>query len=195
VGVAGSAQTLLEPCQIAVHDRLEIGVEHGRREALELAILGDDVGGARDGQARVTALRLIRDGALVRRVQVRVEQAHGERLGARAGGGVERALDAGRVERDQHGAVGRQALDDLEAMLALDDRLGAYERGHEERRDVALGAADLDQIAEAGGRQDRHARAPTLEHRVGADGRAVDEALHVAARDAGRSRRRRPSDR
>ena len=34
--VAGGAQALLEPRQIAVHDRLQICVEHGRREALEL---------------------------------------------------------------------------------------------------------------------------------------------------------------
>jgi len=31
-------------------------------------------------------------------------------------------------------------------------------------------AADLDQVAEAGGREDRHARPATLEHGVGADG-------------------------
>src|SRR6266850_885592 len=66
--------------------------------------------------------------------------------------GVEGALDAGRIERHQHGAIGRQPLDDLEAVLSLDDRLGTHEGRHEERGDIALGAPDLDQVAKAGGR-------------------------------------------
>src|SRR5206468_1545763 len=97
------------------------------------------------------------------------------------------SLDARPVERHQHGTVGSQPLADLEAVLAFDYGLGAHERGHEERRDVALGAADLDQVTKAGGRENGHARATPLQDGVGADGRAVDEPPHVAARDAQRS--------
>jgi len=71
-------------------------------------------------------------------------------------------------------------------MPALDHGLGTDERRHEERGDVAFRAADLDQVAEAGGGEDRHARAAALEDRVGADGRAVDEPPDVTARDAQR---------
>ncbi len=186
VSVAGGAQLLLEPGEVAVHEGLQIGVEHRRREALELAVLGDDVGRAGHGQRRVPALRRVGHRPLVRRVQVGVEEADRERLGAGAHRRVERALDARPIERHQDGAVGREPLDDLEAVLALDDRLRAHEGGHEERGDIALGAADLDQVAEAGGRENGHARAVPLEDGVGADGRAVDEPPHVAARDAER---------
>ena len=184
--VPGHPQALLEPCQIAVHDRLQVRVEHSRREPLELAIFGDHVRRAGHGEPWIPALRGVGDRSLVRRVQIRVQQAHRDRLGAGGHRGVERALDARRVERGQDRAVGRQALEDLEAMLALDDRLGAHERRHEERRNIALGAPDLDQVTETGGRQDRHARTAPLEHGIGADGRTVDEPPHVAARDTQR---------
>jgi len=125
-------------------------------------------------------------GTLVHRVAVRVEQAHRERLGAGGEGGVQRALHAGGIERHQHRAVGAEPLGDLEAVLALDDGLGPDERGHEQRGDVALGPADLDQVPEARGGQHGHPRAAPLEDRVGADGGAVDEPPHLPARDAER---------
>ncbi len=71
-------------------------------------------------------------------------------------------------------------------MLALDDGLGPDEGGHEQRGDISLGAADLDEVAEARGGEDGHARASPLEHGIGAHGGAVDHAPDVRARDAER---------
>ncbi len=72
VRIAGGAQPLLEPGQIAVHDRLQVRIEHGRRKALELPIFGDDVSRAGYGQARIPAFRKVGDRPLMRRVQIRV---------------------------------------------------------------------------------------------------------------------------
>ena len=96
VGVAHRAQLLLEAAQVAVHQGLQVGVEDRRGEALELAVLGHHVGRARHGHARAPALGGIGDAPLVRRVQVGVEQADGDRLGA---GGQGRALRVARFER------------------------------------------------------------------------------------------------
>ena len=71
-------------------------------------------------------------------------------------------------------------------MLALDHRLGPHERRHEQRRDIALGAPDLDEIAKSRRRQDRDPCAAPLEDGVRSDGGAVDEAPHVAGGDAER---------
>src|SRR5262245_41738778 len=71
-------------------------------------------------------------------------------------------------------------------MPALDDGPRAHERRHEERGDVPLGPADLDEVAKARRRDDRDGRAAALEHRIRADRRPVHDAPHVAARDAER---------
>ncbi len=99
VRVAGGEQALLQRGEIALHQRLEVGVEHGGREALELAVLGHHVRGAGDGQSRRAALDRVGDEALVGGVEIGVEQADRHRL--RVGGerAVERALDGGRLER------------------------------------------------------------------------------------------------
>ncbi len=113
-----------------------------------------------------------------------MEEAHRQRLGAGGQRPLERALHARHLEGHQDGAVGRQALDHLEAVLALDHGLGPHERRHEERGDVPLGTPDLDQVAEAGGGEQGHPRAPALEDGVGAYRRAVHEPPHVATGDA-----------
>ncbi len=117
-------------------------------------------------------------------VQVRVEQADGEGFGPAREGVIEGPLHAGRVEGHEHRAVGGEPLDDFEPMPPLHHRLWPDEGGHEEGGNVSLGAPDLDQVAEAGRGHHGHARATPLEHRVGADGGAVDEAPDVAALDA-----------
>ena len=61
VRVARRAQLLLEAGQVAVHQGLQVRVEHRRREALEFAVLGHDVGRARHGHARAPTLGGIRD--------------------------------------------------------------------------------------------------------------------------------------
>ena len=187
VRVAGRQQALFEPREVDVHQRLEVGVQDRGREALELAVLCHDVGRAGHGQAGALALRRVRDRVLVRRVDIRVEQADSHGLGARGERSVERAVHARHVERHQHRAVGVEPLRHLETALAVDDGFRPHEGRHEERGDIALGAADLDQVAKARGGEDGDGSAAPLEHRVGAHGGPVDHAPNVAALDTERA--------
>ena len=62
--------------------------------------------------------------ALVLRVGVRVQKAHGDRLDVLAKETLRRALDAGRVERGDQRAVRSHALGNGQAQPARHDRLG-----------------------------------------------------------------------
>src|SRR5690606_25916031 len=64
------------------------------------------------------------------------------------------------------------------------DRGRTRELDVEQAADQALGAADLDDVAEALGRDDARLRALALEQRVGGDGRAVHEGGDVGVVDA-----------
>ncbi len=184
VRVTRAQQPFFETGQIRVHQRLQVRVQHGGREALELPIFGHHVGGAGHGQAGPLALRRVGHRVLVRRTQIGVKQADGDGLGSGCEGRVEGAVDRAHVERHQHGAVGVEPLCHLEPVLALDDGLRPHEVGHEERGDIALGAADLDQIAEARSGEDGDTCAAPLQHGVRADGGPVHHAPHVSTRDA-----------
>jgi adenosylmethionine-8-amino-7-oxononanoate aminotransferase len=186
VGVPGGGEPRLQAAEVPVHEGLEVGVEDRGREALELPVLGHDVRRAGDRQVRPPPLRQVGDGALVRGIQVGVEETDGEGLGAGGVGRREGALDAVRIERHHHGAVGAEPLGDLEAVPALDHGPGAHEGRHEEDGDVALGPPDLDEVPEPGGRHEGDPRAPSLQDRVGPDRRAVDETPDVAASNAER---------
>jgi len=184
VGVAGLEQLLLQPREIAVHQRLQVGVEHRGRESLELAVLRHDVGRERHRHLGKALAEALADGALVSGIGVGVEQADGQSLGRRSRERVDHAIDAAAVERCEHRAVVEHALVDLEPQRALDEGLRSHERRHEQHGDVALGSADLDQVAEARGRDQGHASPAPLEDRVGSHRRAVDEPAHAAAVDA-----------
>ena len=120
----------------------------------------------------------VRDRGLVLGVQVAVDEADRDGIGAfrhRRRGSLHVA--------DQHRAVGRESLGELEASIAIDEWRGAVHVRVVEARTVL--AADLDDIGEARRRVQRDGRDVAFEQRVGGDGRAVREELDTARGERG----------
>ena len=177
----GELQLLLQPAQVARHDRLDIAVQCRRAGALELADLAQDVGAYRDEGGGPDLARDGAGGLLVRGIGIGMDEADDQRLGAEleqpAHGGPHRVG----VERDHHIALGVDALRHFEAQLARDQRLEAADHA------VAEGpraAAELQHIAEARSGDQAAARALAFENGVGADSGAVHQRRQVLDRDA-----------
>ena len=117
---------------------------------------------------------------LVLRVQEREQQADRDGVDLRLAQRVERALQALLVERLEL-ALRPHPLAHGEAQVARDERLGPALGEVVERRAVL--ARELDQVAEALGRDERGARAAALEQRVGGDRHPVGEGGHVGGVD------------
>ena len=81
-GNALGAQRLLQPLEIDLGERPDVGVGHRRRGAQIFADLGRDVGRQRDRQILVALGDRRADRPLVRRIGVRVQEADGEALDA-----------------------------------------------------------------------------------------------------------------
>jgi hypothetical protein len=112
---------------------------------------------------------------LVGRVRVGVQEGDGDRLDAVLAQRLERPGD---VLADQLGldrAVGHQPLGDGVDAAARHQRRRVA--GEDVVEVVAVGAADLEHVAEAARRQQPHHGAAPLEQRVEADRGAVDEEL------------------
>ncbi len=186
VRVARLEQALLEVAEVALHQRLQVRVEDRGREPLELPILGDDIERERGGDGGQAPPEKLSELSLVSRIGVCVQETDRDRLGAGRGHGVEDRRDFGRIERTQHRAVGEHALVDLEPERPVDDGSRPDEGRHEQGRNVALGAPDLDEVAKSGGREQRDAGATSLEDGVGADRRPMHESSHRVAIDTDR---------
>jgi hypothetical protein len=113
----------------------------------------------------------------MRGIGIGVEEADRDALAARRAqrgdGGAQRVL----VQRAQHRAVGRHAFRHFHAQLARHQRLGAARKQVIDMR-AAL-AADLQQVAEAFGRDQPRARELALQQRVGRDRRAEADEAHL----------------
>ncbi len=110
---------------------------------------------------------------LVCRIGVTVDEHDGDGVHAETRHLVAQALDLGLVERDQNVAVGAHALPGLEAQRALDQRHVLLEE-----QVVGVGpvdAADLVDVAESLGGDQRGLRTRTFEDGVDRDRRAVKE--------------------
>nr|WP_228430456.1 hypothetical protein [Baekduia soli] len=176
----------LEALEVAAHLRLDVGVGRRRREALELAELGDDL--VREGDLGVGMVLgdELAGAQLVARVQEGEQEADADRLHAPVLE-LEDRLDRARlVERDRDLARGHDALGDRLAVLALHQRPALVGDVLHEREVVRpLVAADVDDVAEALRRQHPGAPAVVLEERVGGDRGAVEDQVDVRGRDAG----------
>ena len=170
-------QPVLEAAHVVAHLGADEGVHRRRGEALELAELWRNA--RRRGDEGLRPL-LQHDGAralLVRRVDVGEEEADGDRLHplvAKRAGGLAHALF---VERLQHRALRRHP-----PLLHGQPVAAAHERARLPR-DVLhdgvvlrpLVAADVDDVAVAGGRDHAGLGAVVLQHRVGRDRGAVED--------------------
>ena len=168
----------------------EVRVRDGRRAALVLAELGQQLARERDAARPERLAQRLADPPLVLRVQEREEQADRDRLDPRRAHGLDRRRERPLVERHDD-AVGPHPLAHGEPQLARDERRRAVRRQVVERGPVL--AADLDHVAEALGRDERGAGAAPLEQRVRRDRRPVREHADRPPIPAARQRRRDPA--
>ena len=168
---------------VAAHRRHHRRVERGRHRPLELAELGQHLGGERHEHARVLLGQDRLHALLVRGVGVGVQEHHRDRGHAHLGELAGEGARAGLVERAQDRAVHVEPLVHLEHALRRDRPRGlgpAVEVAV--ARDVV--AADLEHVLEARGGHQRGGRRLALENRVGGGGGAVEDAQHVGRRRA-----------
>jgi hypothetical protein len=120
-------EVLAHLAEIAPHPRPHIGVGGRRRGALELAVFLRQLVRGGDEQLRMALLDDRLHPLLVRRIAVGVQEQDGDRLhalGDRVGDGGAHLVF---IELDQHLALGIDALADLVAQIAVDQRLVAAE--------------------------------------------------------------------
>jgi len=181
--IAELLESALQPTQVALHDRHQIGIDRGRAAALVLADLAQHVGRHADDETGCFGRDDVANRALVCRVRIGVEQAHRERVDPLGGERAQLGPDLRSVEDPDRLAVGGHALVDLAAQMAR----------HQARRflpgqveDVALpaAAADFQHVAEAARGDQADPGAGTFEHRVGCDRRAMNELDNVRGDEA-----------
>src|SRR6185503_6027767 len=92
-----------------------------------------------------------------------------------------RRVDAGKIERSEYVPVGVEPLGYADRQVAVDDRLRQRDKDVVELRPRL--PADLQDVLEARGREQRHARALALEHGIGGDGGSVDDVGDLIGRE------------
>ena len=177
---ATGPEAALEVTEVARHDRLDVAVEGRRAAAFELAHLAKDVGTEGDVALRPDLARDRTGAPLVIRIEVRVEEADDDRFHAQVAERFDRATYLVLIQRGHDVAAGVDPFGHLETPVAGHDRFEVTEHA------PGVGArapAELEGVAEAPGRDHPAAHAAALEHRVGADRRAVDDRLERARVD------------
>ena len=163
---------------VAAHQRADVGVDHGRRRALVLPLLAQDLARERHGDSGEL---LAQDGAdllLVRGGAVGVQEADGDRLDpGLAQLRCQRAHLAG-VDGADDGPVGGHPLGELEPEPPRHERVGLAPERVVHARDAET--AELEDVAETGGGDERGDGAAPLEDGVRRDRRPVDDALDGA---------------
>ena len=177
-------QGFLEIAQVAVDQRLHVGIGHGRAGALVLAEFRGD--GGRDGHrdAGRTGGDPLADGPLVLGASVGMQQRDGDGLAPGCDHGVDRAIDGCQFERPHHGSIRPHAFRNLGNMATLHERLGLVDV--EIIGLVALLTANDQDITKPIGGDEARWRPLALEHRVGRDRRCMQHHVDRTAWDAHR---------
>jgi hypothetical protein len=181
---AALLQPVAQRVEIRPGDGRRVGVHRDRRGARIFADLWRHVGRDRDVELRRALCDDVADRALVRRVEVRVEQRDRDRDDAIVLESIDQRLDLLRIDRLDHLAGRERALGDAERHLARDQRLGKLDLRIEHL--VAMLVADGEDVAEALGDEQSSAGSLALDDRIGDDGRRVHQ--HIgdgSGRDAG----------
>ena len=169
------AQVAVELADVAADLRSHIGIGGSGRGALELVPLAGELRAGGDEQLRQQGAQRGGRFLLVRRLEVRIEEADRQGLDLLDPQRIRDVLELACRERrmDLAGAV--HPLRHLVAQLARDQRRLAVEAQVERLRAVA--AANLQQVAEAARGQERGAGAAALQQRVDDKrGAVLDEA-------------------
>ena len=178
----GIVQSRGQRAEVARHDGCEIGVQHCRAGALELAELAQNVRRDADGDARQMPLQHRLGGALVRGVGVGVQEGDGHRLDAplaHVGGGLDQL---GPIERLDLPPVVVHAPDDPVAQLARHQRRNAHHVDVVEARAVL--PPDQKQVPETVVGDEGGPGAAALDDGVGGRRHAVADVGDGAARQA-----------
>mmetsp|Transcript_21779 Transcript_21779/g.74880 ORF Transcript_21779/g.74880 Transcript_21779/m.74880 type:complete len:279 (+) Transcript_21779:2982-3818(+) len=173
----GRAELRLRVLQVARHQRLDIRVHRSCAESLVLPRFRAH----RTGRAKTHAGQQgAEDGGrtlLVRAVRVAVQEADRDAFDAcllQLGG---QCLDGRLIQRLLLGAVREHPLAHREAQPPRHQRRRARQR--QVMSVVAAPVADVQDVAEAFGCEHRRLRPSPLQHRIGRQGRAVQEQAHL----------------
>ncbi len=178
--------------EIAVEHGLHRGVDRRRHAALVLAILRQDGVARRDVGVGPQRVHDLGGAALMRRIDVAVQEMDHDGFAAQRQQFLRRLGDRSLIERRQHLAVGIHALRHFQPVFALDQ--GTKGAAHS----IGLrpcATAELQHIAEALGGDEPDLGDLAFEEGVGGRGRAVDDGLHGGGIGAGRGEGRHETDR
>ncbi len=178
------AQAPLQPLQIAADHRLDIGIERGDDGAFVFAKAGIDLARQRHRDLRPLARDQRPRPALVRGVEEGEQKADRDRFHPVRHQGRNGVAHRALVQRHQHATLRVDALDDLLAPSARQQEYRGRRAQLRRIHRVADLPADLQHVAEAGGREQADAGTLFFQHRVGADRGAVDDARDPMRRDA-----------
>ena len=183
VDVAGrtdALQLLLQAVDVRRDLRPDVRVHARGQRPLVLAELGQHVRGERHREPRIQPLDDLPDLLLVRRVDVRVDEPHGQRLDSRLDQVADDPLDLRLVDLD-HGLAARPHP--LDRLARVGERGRRVRLDHDDparERARRLRAREVEDLREALGRDQPDAGALRLEHRVRRDRRAVEDVAEVA---------------
>ena len=171
-------QAAMEVAHVLRHEGTDVGVDDCSRRPLVLLLLAEDLGRERHGDARKLVAQDLAETPLVLRVEVRVQQAHGNGLDRRVPKpGRDRArlrLAEGSLDR----AVREHPLADLEAEMPFDERPRLRPERVVEMRHAHT--PELENVAKARRRHECRSRPAVLEHRVGCNRRTVHDLVRSA---------------
>ena len=180
-------QARLQPADVASHPGAHVGVETGRREALELAVERQHLARERNVGVGAFLLQDPLDALLVRGVEVGVQQADRDRIDPRFAQCPRALAHLRLVERHDDLALGRgDALLDREPVAPPRQRARLPRQLLLEREVVRLLVArDVQDVAEALGRDQADLRTLVLDRDVCRDGGAVEQEVYRLQAHAG----------
>ena len=184
-GEAATAKGGGEPADVAGHDRLHVGGEHGGRGALVFPELPGHVVRTGHRERRGDLANDACDHPFVVRVGVGMQEAESRRLVASfREHPPDQTGDRGAIRAPDDRAVGRDALVDLDDVPAGHDRFGLGVAKVVDR--VLVVPLEQQHVADALRDEEADRGALAFEDRIGRHRRAVDELLDRSRVEAGR---------
>ena len=172
VPVAALREPVREPLEITFRHRLDVGIEHGGRSAFVLLGLRVHLVRHRDGYARQLLAEDLRRAPLVDAVAIGMQERDRDRADALVAEDGRGPADGRLVQGNEHRTVREHPFRDAEPQPAGHHRLG---QADEHVVDVVADLpGQLEDVAEAFGREQSGLRALALEDDVGDEGGRVD---------------------
>ena len=180
---ADTMQSVLHAREIAIHHRQHVGVRHHRRGSLVLADLAADL--RRNGDRHIR--QLTRDQVprpfLMHGIDIGVQETDRHRLDALLAQRRNQAIQRCITERQQHGAIGSQALGHLQPQIARNQGRRPLHIKVVLFETVFIG--DLQRIAEAGSGDQRAPRPLAFDQRIGGKRGAMDHQIERGRANTG----------